>query len=99
MNTYTITLKHDAGNYKVTVYAHDEVTAKDMVCKAESCPIESIIKIKAKVTMYKVVKLFRVSGRRQVLERGLTESEAQRVVNRYPDSNRSMVLYLKQFSA
>lgn len=45
---------------------------------------------------YKVVKVFRVSGRRQILERGLTEKEAQRVVQSFPDSNRSMVIYTKQ---
>ena len=46
---------------------------------------------------YKVVKIFRVSNRRQVLRRGLTREEAQRVVNFYPDSNRSMVVFMKQF--
>jgi len=30
---------------------------------------------------YKVVKIFRVSNRRQVLKRGLTIDEAKRVVN------------------
>jgi len=48
---------------------------------------------------YKVVKLFRVSNRRQVIERGLTREEAQRVVTRYPDSTRSMVVFCKQFTA
>lgn len=48
---------------------------------------------------YKVVKLFRVSRRREVLSRGLTLDEARRVVNSYPDSNRSMVIFCKQFSA
>jgi len=45
---------------------------------------------------YKVVKIMRVSNRRQVLERNLTEAEAQRVVSRYPNSSRSMVVYFKQ---
>jgi len=45
---------------------------------------------------YKVVKIMRVSNRRQVLERNLTEAEAQRVVARYPNSSRSMVVYFKQ---
>jgi hypothetical protein len=40
---------------------------------------------------YKVVKFFRLSGRRQVLKRGLTREEAKRVVNSYLDSNRSLV--------
>lgn len=46
--------------------------------------------------LYKVVKLFRVSGRRQIIEKNLTRDEAMRVVNRYPDSNRSMVVFTKQ---
>jgi len=45
---------------------------------------------------YKVVKVFRVSGRRKVLEKNLTKEEAQRVVNSYPNSNRSMVVFSKQ---
>lgn len=45
---------------------------------------------------YKVVKIFRVSGRRQVLRRNLTREEAKRVVNSYPDSTRSMVVFYKQ---
>jgi len=48
---------------------------------------------------YKVVKLFRVSSRRQVIERGLTRDEAKRVVNSFPDSTRSMVVFCKQFTA
>ena len=46
--------------------------------------------------LYKVVKIFRVSRRREILERNLTREEAMRVVNRYPDSNRSMVVFMKQ---
>ena len=48
---------------------------------------------------YKVVKIFRVSNRRQVLRRGLTREEAKRVVNSYPDSNKSMVVFMKQFTS
>ena len=48
---------------------------------------------------YKVVKLFRVSQRRQVIERDLTRDEAMRVVNRYQNSNTSMVVFYKQFTA
>lgn len=48
---------------------------------------------------YKVVKLFRVSQRREVIRRGLTLDEARRVVNSYPDSSRSMVVFYKQFNA
>lgn len=45
---------------------------------------------------FKVVRIMRKSGRRVVMEKNLTESEAQRVVARYPDSNRSMVCYFRQ---
>jgi hypothetical protein len=48
---------------------------------------------------YKVVKLFRVSRRRELLESGLTREEAIKVVNSYPDSSRSMVVFYKQFTA
>ena len=48
---------------------------------------------------YKVVKIFRISKRRQVIERNLTREEAKRLVNTYPDSNRSMVVFCKQFTA
>ncbi len=48
---------------------------------------------------YKVVKLFRVSQRREVLRRGLTLDEARSVVNSYKDSSRSMVVFYKQFSS
>lgn len=45
---------------------------------------------------YKVVKLFRVSRRRQVLCRNLTREEAMRMVQSFPDSSRSMVVFFKQ---
>lgn len=46
---------------------------------------------------YKVYKVFRKSNRRKVLRKGLTRDEAKAVVNSYPDSNRSMVVFDKQF--
>ena len=49
-----------------------------------------------KIQLYMVVKFFRVSGRRQILRRGLTRDEAKMVVNSYPDSNRSLVGFEKQ---
>jgi hypothetical protein len=48
---------------------------------------------------YKVVKIFRISRRKQVLERNLTREEAIRLVNSYPDSNRSMVVLYKQYTS
>lgn len=47
---------------------------------------------------YKVIKFYR-SGKRQILERGLTREQAQRVVQSYPDSNTSLVGFDKQFTA
>jgi hypothetical protein len=54
---------------------------------------------KTYIGTYKVVKIFRVSQRRQTLDRGLSLDEAKRIVNSYPDSNRSMVVFNKQFTA
>jgi len=48
---------------------------------------------------YKVMKLFRVSRRREVIRKGLNLEEAKRLVNSYPDSSRSMVVFTKQFTA
>ena len=45
---------------------------------------------------FKVVKIGRKSCRRSILERNLTEPEAKRVVARYPNNNRSMVVYTSQ---
>jgi len=48
---------------------------------------------------YKVVKIFRKSNRREIIRRNLTIDEAKRVVNSYPDSNTSMVVFSKQFTS
>ena len=56
-------------------------------------------KEKEYIGTYKVVKLFRVSRRRVILRRGLTREEAKAVVNSYASSNRSMVVFDKQFSS
>ncbi len=45
---------------------------------------------------FKVFKVGRKSGRRSIIRKGLTESEAQRLVRSYPNSNRSMVCYTRQ---
>lgn len=45
---------------------------------------------------FKVVKIMRKSGRREILRRNLTREEAKMVVNRYPDSSRSMVVFERQ---
>lgn len=54
---------------------------------------------KTYIGTYKVYKIFRTSRRRQVIRRGLTRDEAKALVNSYPDSNRSMVVFDKQFYA
>lgn len=46
---------------------------------------------------YKVYKVFRVSRRRKIIERGLSRDEAIRLVNSYPNSDRSMVVFDKQY--
>lgn len=46
---------------------------------------------------YKVVKIFRKSGRKEILEKNLTRAEAMRVVNSYPNSNTSMVVFYEMF--
>jgi hypothetical protein len=46
---------------------------------------------------YKVVKIFRKSGRKEILRKYLTREEAMRVVNSYPNSNTSMVVFTKMF--
>lgn len=45
---------------------------------------------------YKVVKIMRESGRRNIVCKNLSESEAQMIVRSFPDSIRSMVVYFKQ---
>jgi len=56
-------------------------------------------KEKVYIGTYKVIKMFRKSGRKVLIDKGLTREEAKRVVNRYPDSNTHMVMFIKQFSA
>jgi len=51
---------------------------------------------KEETAKYKVFKVGRKSGRRQILARGLSEQDAQMLVRRYPNSSRSMVCYTKQ---
>jgi hypothetical protein len=48
---------------------------------------------------YKVYRIFRVSRRREIIKTGLTREDAMRIVNSYPDSSRSMVVFDKQFTA
>jgi len=46
MNQYIITLKHDKGTFKMRVIAENEQAAKEMIMKAENCPLCAIIRIR-----------------------------------------------------
>ena len=46
--------------------------------------------------LYNVVKVFRKSQRRLIIESSLTIEEAKRLVKSYPDSNTSMVVFTKK---
>jgi hypothetical protein len=48
---------------------------------------------------YKVFRVFKVSGRREIIRRDLTRDEAINLVKRYAHNNRSMVVFDKQFTA
>jgi len=54
---------------------------------------------KVYIGTYKVYKVFRKSRKRQIISRDLTRDEAKTLVNSYPNSNRSMVVFDKQFTA
>lgn len=74
-------------------FQNEQISAGNL----ETVLIGNVLHIQKKETkLYKVVKVFRVSQRRQILERDLTEAEAQRVVKGYPNSSRSMVIYTAQ---
>jgi hypothetical protein len=47
--------------------------------------------------VYKIGKKHGMGGRRKLLGKGLTEDDARKLVNSYPDSNRSMVLFTRQY--
>ena len=48
---------------------------------------------------YKVYRVFRKSRRRQIIASGVTREEAKKIVNSFPDSNTSMVVFDKQFTS
>lgn len=54
---------------------------------------------KTYIGTYKVVKIFRKSNRKKVIKRSLTRDEAKRLVNSFPNSERSIVVFIKQFTA
>ena len=81
--------------YQATGTNEDLQKAKSMF---SNYSFDSSIEIMATggvVEKYKVVKVFRKSGRREILEKNLTLEEAKRVVSRYPNSNTSMVIFTK----
>ena len=54
---------------------------------------------KTYIGTYKVYRVFKVSRKRQIIARDLSRDEAKRLVNSYPDSNTSMVVFDKQFTS
>lgn len=48
---------------------------------------------------YKVYRVFRKSGRRQTIEKDIDRETAMRITQSFPDSNTSMVVFDKQFTA
>lgn len=46
--------------------------------------------------LYKVVKIYRGSGRRQLLRKNLKLDQAQQIVRSFPDNQTSMVVFTKQ---
>lgn len=56
-------------------------------------------KEKEYIGTYKVYKVFKKSARRQTIERGLTREQAMRIVQSFPDSKTSIVVFDKQFTA
>lgn len=54
---------------------------------------------KTYIGTYKVYRVYRYSDRREVIQRGLTLEQAQRLTRSFPDSNRTMVVFTKQFYA
>lgn len=57
------------------------------------------IEEKVYIGTYKVYKIYRKSRKRVIIQRGLTREEAKTLVNAFPDSNTSMVVFDKQFYA
>ena len=57
------------------------------------------MKEKKYIGTYVVYKVFRVSGRKEIIRRGLSKEDAMMLVRKYPDSSRSMVVFAKQFSS
>ena len=54
---------------------------------------------KVYIGTYKVYKVFRKSRKRQIISRDLTRDEAKTLVNSYPNSHRSMVVFDIPFTA
>lgn len=48
---------------------------------------------------YKVVRIYKKSGKSQLIEKDLSLEDAKKLVNSFPDSALSMVVFKKQFSA
>ena len=45
---------------------------------------------------YKVVRVMRTTGNKKLIEKNLTREQAKRLVQSFPDSEKSMVVFYKQ---
>lgn len=95
MNVFKITIKNPQ-KYTAETTAPDYDTAINNIMKAEKCKRSDIVSVKEFVQIYKVMRVFRNSGRKRSIKRDLTKSEAQEIVKSFPDSQRSMVCFFKQ---
>ena len=96
MQNYKLTIQSDTGKFTAKVAATSEENAKRLACVCYGCPLSAIIKIKEFPIFYKVLKIGRKSGRRQVIRRYCSEEQAQTIVKSYPNSSRSIVVYINQ---
>jgi len=96
MTNYKVTLTSDTGKFTVKTSARDEQTLRKIICDSYGCPESAILKVAEYPVFYKVVKIGRISRRKQILGRGYDEQTAQRIVQSYPDSSRSMIFYINQ---
>lgn len=70
-----------------------KTTARSPLVKRIQEALDDLVTNDVAEKKFKVVKLFKKSGRRQTLETNLTRDEAKRVVARYPSSFNSMVVF------
>lgn len=93
MRTYIFTLKHDKGKVEIEKTAETFEEAKKKVLDDELAPESAIISHRE--ILFKVVKIFRKSYRRQILEKKLSRGDAIRIVNSFPNSSKHIVIFTR----